>query len=97
MGWLVKSGQLENTSLIISKQSCSSGPELTKGPKLVRSQFAPVVSIKSPLKVLEECSYSDLLPFLPFSRHLDRDKNGRDEVCREEVRSSPLWHTRENK
>jgi hypothetical protein len=29
LGWLVKSGQLENTSSIISKQSCSGGPELT--------------------------------------------------------------------
>jgi hypothetical protein len=53
--------------------------------------------MKSPLKVLGGCSYSDLLPFLPFARCLDRDKDGRDEGCGEEVRSPLLWHTGENK
>jgi hypothetical protein len=43
------------------------------------------------------CRYSDLLPFLPFARHLDRDKDRRDEGCAEEVRGPPFWHMGENK
>jgi hypothetical protein len=69
----------------------------TQGPKLVRSQFDLVISIKSPLKVLGGYSYSNLLPFLLFARHLDRDKDIRDEDCGEEVRGPPLRHTGENK
>jgi hypothetical protein len=69
----------------------------TEGPKLARSQLNPIISIKSPLKVLGECSYTDLLPFLPFARHLDRDKDGRGDCCGEKVRGPLLRHTGENK
>jgi hypothetical protein len=30
IGWLIKSGQLENTSFMMSNKSCSSGPESTR-------------------------------------------------------------------
>jgi hypothetical protein len=49
--------------------------------------FDPIISIKSPLKVLGDYSYSYLIPFLPFARCLDRDKDGRDEGCGDEVRN----------
>jgi hypothetical protein len=68
-----------------------------RGPKLIRSQFDPVISIKSPLKVLGGCYYSDLLPFFPFIRHLDKEKDRRDKGCGNEVRGPPLWHIGENK
>jgi hypothetical protein len=51
----------------------------TEVPKLARSQLDPVISFKSPLKVLGGCSYFDLLPFLLLVRCLDRDKDGRDD------------------
>jgi hypothetical protein len=69
----------------------------TEGPKLVSSQFGFIISIKFPLTVLGECFYSDLFPFLLFARHLDRNKDGRDEGCGDEVRGSPLQHIGENK
>jgi hypothetical protein len=47
--------------------------------------------------LVQECSYSDLFPFLPFDRHQDRDKDRKDKDCGEEVRGSSLWHTGENK
>jgi hypothetical protein len=65
----------------------------TEGPKLVRSQFDPIISIKSPLKVLGGV----LTLTSSHSSHLDRDKDGRNEDCGEEVRGPPLWHTGENK
>jgi hypothetical protein len=67
-----------------------------KGPKLAKSHLDPVISIKSPTKFIGGFSYSDLLPFLPFDRHIDRDKDGRDEGCGEEVRGPPFLHTGEN-
>jgi hypothetical protein len=67
----------------------------TEGPKLVSSQS--IISTKFPLKVLGECFYSDLFTFLLFARHLDRNKDGRDEGCGDEVRGSPLQHIGENK
>jgi hypothetical protein len=45
----------------------------------------------------EGCSYFNPLPFLLFARCQDRDKDGRDKGCGEELRGTPLWHIGENK